>query len=387
MKILLISHEKNLYGASQSLLNIIDELSSRHEFIVLSKTKDGTFQDEVRKRGVRLINVPYYVWERNRDNHAKWVLFRVTWILFGNLLNYISSYRVKKRLLNEHIDIIHCNTSVISIGRQLKKVLHAPLIWHIREFGKEDFGLYPLVSERSFYKGLNEADGIIFISKAIQKKYSRFLNKPIKRLIYNGVNGDNIILEKKYHEENNEKVRILIAGKLTVGKGQTVAINAANILYQRGHDDFELLIAGKGELRDIGISKVDSRYIQPLGQIRDMASLRKTVDLELVCSKSEGFGRVTIEAMMGKIPVIGSNSGGTPELIKDGYNGFLYEYGNANELADKIEIFLNNRSLLKCMGNNAFDFAKEYFLIRRCASEIEDFYFYILDRTDNGIGD
>lgn len=46
--------------------------------------------------------------------------------------------------------------------------------------------------------------------------------------------------------------------------------------------------------------------------------MRKKIDVELVCSRSEAFGRVTIESMMSSNPVIGANTGGTKELIIEG---------------------------------------------------------------------
>lgn len=68
-----------------------------------------------------------------------------------------------------------------------------------------------------------------------------------------------------------------------------------------------------------------------------MPEIRKNVDIEIVSSKQEAFGKITVEAMMGQIPVIGSNSGGTKELIKHNQNGLLFESGNADDLAKKIE--------------------------------------------------
>ena len=49
--------------------------------------------------------------------------------------------------------------------------------------------------------------------------------------------------------------------------------------------------------------------INMLGQVRNLPEIRKNNDIELVCSKSEAFGRVTIEAMMSMMPVIGANTG------------------------------------------------------------------------------
>ena len=111
-----------------------------------------------------------------------------------------------------------------------------------------------------------------------------------------------------------------------------------------------------------------------LGMVKDMPSLRKKMDVELVCSVCEGFGRVTIEAMMSSNPVIGSDTGGTPELIQDGVNGYLYRQGNIQELADKIIGLLEHPEEIGRMGRNAYLFAVGRFTRKKNAEKILEVY-------------
>ena len=57
---------------------------------------------------------------------------------------------------------------------------------------------------------------------------------------------------------------------------------------------------------------------------KNTSIIYKDMSVLLMCSRAEGFGRVTVEAMANGIPVMGYNSGGTAELVKDGYNGYLF---------------------------------------------------------------
>ena len=59
--------------------------------------------------------------------------------------------------------------------------------------------------------------------------------------------------------------------------------------------------------------------------------------MELVCSKMEALGRVTIEGMYYRNLVIGADSGATAELVKDGMTGYLYKSGNIDDLVKNIE--------------------------------------------------
>jgi glycosyltransferase involved in cell wall biosynthesis len=67
-------------------------------------------------------------------------------------------------------------------------------------------------------------------------------------------------------------------------------------------------------------------------------------------SRSEGMGRVLLEAMAAGIPVIGSDIGGIPSLIRDGENGFLFPCGDAEALADRLRRLLSDEELRRRMG-------------------------------------
>lgn len=63
-----------------------------------------------------------------------------------------------------------------------------------------------------------------------------------------------------------------------------------------------------------------------------MKSLRKTVDFEVMCSKFEAFGRVTVEALRSGKLFIGANTGATSEIVEDGITGYVYPVGNYKSL-------------------------------------------------------
>lgn len=67
----------------------------------------------------------------------------------------------------------------------------------------------------------------------------------------------------------------------------------------------------------------------------------------------EGFPMVVLEAMSLGKPVITTNLGGLPEIVKDGYNGFLVPAGDIDALAEKIEILTQDRGLCDRLGQNA----------------------------------
>ena len=76
--------------------------------------------------------------------------------------------------------------------------------------------------------------------------------------------------------------------------------------------------------------------IKYLGQISDIQNLLRDTDIVCVCSTKEGFGRVTVESMLGKCLVVGAASGATTELIQDGVNGILYQPDDEADFCKKL---------------------------------------------------
>jgi len=75
----------------------------------------------------------------------------------------------------------------------------------------------------------------------------------------------------------------------------------------------------------------------------------------------EGLSRTSVEAMASGIPVIASRIGGLPFTVADGATGLLFESGNVDDLAAKIETLLDDRPLRERMGRAARKRFEEHF--------------------------
>jgi L-malate glycosyltransferase len=370
VKILFIGHESSLNGASKSMLNIIDTLSEKHKIYVLTSFQSGTFYKELIKRNVEILCYPYYRWCLKKENNVQWVKRKFRWFLYEKKVNEITAKKVAKLAMEKNIDIIHSNSSVINIGALINKYSGIRHVWHIREFADLDFQMYPLISKQRYFKIMNQyTNRFICISNAVFNHYE-LLDKGKKRVIYNGVDNSNFI---EHTGNMKPSVNFLIAGRISKAKGQEYAIQACLKLIQKGNNNFHLYIAGSGEMQEkIPFQLTD--FVSVLGLVKDMPELRKDMDVELVCSKAEAFGRVTAEAMMGGIPVIGSNTGGTVELIQDGVTGFLYDYNSVDNLAAKMLRMIKEEDLRVKMGQQAREYAEKHFKIERCVDEILNVY-------------
>lgn len=332
----------NFNGASRSALSLIKANSAmgNYSYVILPE-QDGVIGEKLKEMpNVEIIAARFYRWKYYKSNSKiKWLLKCLHFRLFESVENNRTAKVISKFAIENNVELLHSNSSVINIGALVSKYTGIPHIWHIREFGEEDFNMYPLVSYGKYYEEVNRySSKIICISQAISNKIAKKIKPDKVKLIYNGVDISYYSISLKKHSG----VNILITGHISRKKGQWIAVEAVQHLVKMGIKDVHLYIAGEGTVDDLKIYPgLNSSYITMLGFVEDMKSVRESMDIELMCSVSEGFGRTTVEAMAAGLIVVGANGGATPELIEENVNGFLFRVNDSLDLAYKIKKVIN----------------------------------------------
>lgn len=373
-------------GGVRSMLDIIDSLinSGRINIIALFPQRHGSAQDYLEEKGVECISVPFYRWDYD---HKMTIKGKIHSLKRLNILhNYIIVSRLKPLLIKRKINVVYTNTITTNLGCLIKWMYKIPHIWHIREFGWEDHQLKIIYGEKLFYSWANQfADEIIVISESLKRKYSAKISKNIIRVIYDDVSKVNFARKPEafFH---NETMKLLIAGTLQQGKCQLDAVEAMRILRDRGLN-YELFIAGSGNekyrallvksIREYGLED----QVHLLGQVNDIIELRKEMHIALVCSECEAFGRVTVEAMLGGLCVIGANTAGTAELINHDETGILYKWGNVEALANAIQLLAVDRDKMAQIASNGQSYALNTFSSERCAVNVNKIIIELAERV------
>lgn len=184
-------------------------------------------------------------------------------------------------------------------------------------------------------------------------------------MIHNGVElADNRLQEQ--HEKNS--LVIGIVGQLIPRKGHIDAIEALKILSGQGIDSVVLKIIGDGDKEyKKQLETLAERYgldkqIQFLGFQKTSNEIYGGLDLVITPTRNdEPFALVPLEANAMGRPVIVTDKGGFPEMIKDGYNGFIVENSNPQQLAEKMALFVHDRSLQAEMGANGRSHIENFF--------------------------
>lgn len=372
MQVLFVTHYADLYGANLSMLNMILELKNNYNVIpIVLVNEKGKLTDELEKNNIQYIVKKYYICAINNKEKSIW--FKKVRKKLVRLITYQHIiYSIKRA--NQHIDLVHTNSSMTDIGYFISKNMKCPHVWHIREYGLEDYGLLQIDRQQKIRKRYEKSKYIIAISKSIEKMIRKISDKVYVKTIYNGVN-----IPPEYSKNYNKKINFCLVGLICRNKNQIEAVMAAKILLESGVKNFCVNIVGndiEGEKqRIIDFIKVYhlENYINLVGYKKDINNYLVNMDVGILTSKKEAFGRVTIEYMSNYMPVIGTDTGGTKELIKNGENGFLYERNNCASLAHLMKIIIDNPQLLLEMGNKARKFSLE-FSVERNAKAVYEIY-------------
>jgi len=378
MKICLIS---NLYppnvlgGAEVSVKKVSEELAKRgHEVIVITTPFNENKIDVINR--VKIYEIDPLNIYRVYEHPHKSVLLKPLWHII-DLWNPYDNSIITKILKTENPDIVHIhNFKGLSISSFASaKKLNIPIVFTAHD--------YSLICMRANL--LNSSGKICENPAALCKVYNHIQkqlvkNKPdllvspsqfvIDKLTSNGL-FENVKHKKiplgielnrnQKVEKNYSPVDILYAGNLGEHKGVHILLNA---FMQIKNDNIRLHIVGKGDCEEkLKIMvKNDNRIIfhgflegKKLSQMYERANL--TVVPSIWYDNSP---MVIYESFSCRTPVIGSKIGGIPELIEDGFNGYLFEAGNVNELQQLLENLIDSPETLKKLEQGTYESVQRY---------------------------
>lgn len=213
---------------------------------------------------------------------------------------------------------------------------------------------------------------------------SKFWSNKNKEVIYGGVD------LKKYKYQKNKKDYVLFVGRILPHKG-------VDNLIQAMPKDYKLIIAGR---------VFDERYLEKLKKLakgKQIEIIENPKDTQLVelyknasCfvlpsthkssngknnKKTELFGLVVVEAMASGTPVVVSSAASLPELVENGYNGYIFKDRDINELSEKIRKIISNKKLIIELGLNGRKLVEEKFSWEKVAKHVRAIYNATLVQT------
>lgn len=217
------------------------------------------------------------------------------------------------------------------------------IIWKlmVKFYGRMEFVISPsnFVNDRLLVAGLDREKGLVISNGIDIKEYNR--HKEIKRRdIY-----------RKY-KLPPDKTFITYIGRIDPEKNIQVIIKTAD--YYQNNENIVFIVAGAGQLKnklESAIRKNNYKIILFDWLKHDeLVDILGISDIFFIPSPSESQSITTLEAMASYLPVVATDEGALPDLVKDNVNGFLFKNNDPVSCIEKLNILINDNRLIKTFG-------------------------------------
>ncbi len=372
---LFVDHAAVLGGAELYLLDIVRHMRHNSQVVLF---EDGPFMERLKEEAVpaSILEAPPAVMGVERDGGKLQDLKAIPGIF---------QMVMRLRKLARKFDVIYANSQkALIVSALARKVAMRPVIWNLHDILTAD---HFSASHRKIAVMLANrfVDHVIVNSEATREAFGACGGDLSKTsIVYNGIDASRFqAVDATEVQELRESLGLRdvfavgLFSRLTTWKGQHVLLEAiaklphvhavlvGGALFQ---DDAAYEKKLRGMVERLGISK----RVHFLGFRDDVPRLMKMVDVVVHCSTApEPFGRVIVEGMLARKPVIAANAGGAREIITNGENGLLTEPGNPQALADAIALLKDNTERSTQLAQAGYTDAYQRFAIENIVKQID----------------
>ena len=293
----------------------------------------------------------------------------------GLFKRFRSFLRIRNFMIKKSLDVIHVSWGkdlLLAVMLKIFTPANIKIIYYrqmkITRPKKDIF-------HKFIYKNISK---ILVITEKLREEAIKYLplnEDKIIKLTY-GIkkpDNDSIIKRKNFFKENNmnpNNFTIGIFSRIEEQKGQHLVIQAISEIDY----DIQVFIIGhcmnqtyKRKLLSISSDKGLNNSIIFLDFVESPMTIMPCFDLIILPTYEETFGLIVAESMLMGVPVIGSNAGGVPEIIKNEINGLLFQTKNYQSLRDKIKLLIEDdqmRNRIKDEGikysNSQYDYNSHF---------------------------
>ena len=281
---------------------------------------------------------------------------RFTWRP-DQFLRYLKSFlqvirQIRKKVISTKPDLIHANSIRAGLVATAATFgLGTRVAWHLHDM----LPRHPLSTSIRIFASLSARTRMIAVSQAVAENFRGHFSRLMKdrvSVILNAIELDKFQPDQTASRTIRRELRLRegdlllgIVGRLTPSKGQLELLRAfprvlseipeaALVIvgapqFNREHEYLQLL---KQTTLELGIGK----HVRILGARSDVAAIMQALDLLVINSTVEAFCLVALEAMASGTPILAAVSGGIPELIEHGKNGWLLPRRDERTLAAAI---------------------------------------------------
>lgn len=296
--------------------------------------------------------------------------------------------RISQVIQSEQLDLLHVHYAVPhAISAVLAKDMADSSIGIITTLHGTDvtiLGHDPALNNTIKY-GINKSDRVTAVSESLRQETIELV-KPDRDIetIYNFIDENQYRpvaaphLKESLGIQEHDRLLIHISNFRKVKRIPDILESFIKI---KEHENVKLLLVGDGPEKLELEQQVAKWGLQEdilfLGKRDDLPELLSISDVMLLLSEKEAFGLVLLEAFACGTPVVATRIGGIPEVVEDGYNGYLVELGDTDAVAEHVISLLRHEPFYKQMKQNALNTVKERFSSSDIVSQYEALYYEV----------
>lgn len=301
-------------------------------------------------------------------------------------LNKFSNYKLLKTIVNrENPDVIHLHTSnavTVFVLSDLLFKLNTPTVFSKKGMGNS----MSILSKYKYnYKNINATFCVSqAVMRSMKEKVTKAKNYNKLIVLYEGINIKRIQSAENTQELNlvKNKAKYIvgnIANHVPAKDLNTLILAINYIVKELNFHDFHLFQIGdytkhtdsiKLLIEELGIQD----YVTLAGFVKDATTILPSFDVYAMSSEREGLPLTIYEAFYKKTPVVSTKAGGIPEVIKDGYNGYLVDVKNYKLLGKRIVEVLESKEIQNNFKERSYKLLLENYDVNKTAVKMLDAY-------------
>jgi L-malate glycosyltransferase len=389
MRVLFVNHTAVVSGAERSLLDLLSALARERDVQPLLATPRGALAQLAAARGIATTPIIGTAGSlRLHPLHTPRALLEMA----------IAASQVRRAASRHRAEIVHANSIRAGIVLALACMRRRVRIVHVRDClppGRLSTATLRLIAA--------SATTVIANSRYTAGSVRAAAPRARLEVVYNAVDLarfdpseiDRAGARARLGEDGTRPVLLGVVAQITPWKGQDTAIEALRLLREDGVDA-QLLLVGAAKFVAAATRFDNEDYVARLralieraglgervswlGERDDVAAIVRALDVLLLPSWEEPFGRAAIEAMALEVPVVATTVGGPAEIVEDGREGYLADPREPREWADAVRDVLQSGDHGAAMGRAGRARVERKFTIAQHVDAIRAVYERALDR-------
>ncbi len=354
MRVALVSHSARLGGAELCLLELAEGLVRLHGAEVDAVLPaPGPLGEALAAVGARPRVVRHFGWATANAPRPVAAALAIP--------NALAVARIASWLRRARPHVVATNSVTHPAGAYAARGAGVPHVWLVNEYGDLDHAYHFALGVPATLRRVGRLSArVVTCSRALASRVSEYVDPAKVEVACYAVT---LGLDRPRVPAPGVPgaPRVVLLGRKHPGKGQADAIRAIARLRRRGFAA-SLRVVGEAQAgydRELErlCAGVDAGAVALVARADDQVEEIDAADVLLLCSRSEAFGRVVVEAMKRGRPVVVTAEGGAREIVAESGGGLLYPPGDDAALADAIERLGRDPAEARRMGERGREWA------------------------------